>query len=179
MLSRAQKQEHVAEFREKFGRARSVYVAQYRGLDVAAVHKLRSRIRKDGEGQFEYHVVKNSLLRLAVVGSASEQAAPLFTGPTAVMLSFGDPVGLAKIVSEFATTHASFQLRGGVVEGQVVSAAEVAVLATLPSLDALRGMLVGLLLAPAAKLARLLQAPAGQLARVVEARRKQLESEGA
>lgn len=179
MLSRAQKQEHVAEFREKFGRARSVYVAQYRGLDVAAVNKLRTRIYKDGQGQFEYHVVKNSLLRLAVAGSASERAKGLFKGPTAVMLSFGDPVGLAKIVSEFARDHETFQVRGGVVEGQAITAAEVDVLAKLPSLDELRGMLAGLLLAPAAKLARLVQAPAAQIARVVEARRKQLESGGA
>lgn len=179
MLSRAQKQDQVSEFREKFGRARSVYVAQYRGLDVAAVNKLRRRLRVDGQGQFEYHVVKNSLLRLAVAGSASESVGPLLKGPTAVMLSFGDPVGLAKIVTEFARDHQVFELRGGVVEGQAVSPAELGVLATLPSLDELRGKLAGLLLAPAAKLARLLQAPAGKLARLVEARRKQLEAGGA
>jgi len=178
VLSRAQKQEQVAEFREKFGRASSVYVAQYRGLDVAAVNKLRRRIRREGQGQFEYHVVKNSLLRLAVAGSDSEQATSLFKGPTAVMLSFGDPVGLAKILTEFAREHEIFEVRGGVVEGQAVGPAEVGVLATLPSLDELRAKLVGLLLAPAAKLARLVQAPAGQLARVVEARRKQLETGG-
>jgi large subunit ribosomal protein L10 len=179
VLSRAQKEQHVAEFREKFGRARSVLVAQYRGLDVAAVSKLRGRLHKDGQGQLEYHVVKNSLLRLAVVGSRSEAAKPLFKGPTAVMLSFGDPVGLAKIVTEFAKDHEIFELRGGVVEGQAVTKADVDVLATLPSLDELRGKLVGLLLAPAGKLARLVQAPAAQLARVVEARRKALEGGGA
>jgi large subunit ribosomal protein L10 len=178
-LTRAQKSEQVETFREKFARSRSLFVAQYRGLDVAAVNRLRSRIRREGQGQFEVHVVKNTLLRLAVAGSAAESAKPLFRGPTAVMFSFGDPVGLAKIVSEFAKDHAVFELRGGVVEGQPVTKAEVDVLAKLPSLDELRGQIVGLLQAPAGKLARLVQAPAAQLARVVEARRKRLEVEGA
>jgi len=96
-----------------------------------------------------------------------------FAGPTAIAISFGDPVGLAKILSDFAKEHEVFELKGGVVDGELIDASQIAALAKLPSMDTLRGTIVGLLLAPATKLVRLIKEPGAQLARLVEARRAQ------
>ncbi len=178
MLTRAQKEEHIAELKEKFGRAKSVFVAEYRGLGVEATTKLRRKLRSEGGGDFEYRVEKNTLLRRAAEGSGVAPAAELFQGPTAIAISYGDPVRLAKLLVDYAKENEVFVLRGGVLDGKRIDKREVAHLATLPSLEQLRGKLVGLLVAPAGQLARLLAAPAGQLARVVEARRKALEEAG-
>jgi len=175
VLTRAQKEEQIAEFKEKFARANSFYLADYRGLDVPAVNELRSKIHVEGGGDYEYRVLKNSVLRRAAEGSDAADAAEHFNGPTVLALSYGDPIGLAKILKDFANVHKVFELKGGILDGKAVTPAEIGTIAMLPTLDELRGMLVGLIQAPAAKLARLMNAPAGQLARVVEARRKSLE----
>jgi len=175
VLTRTQKEEQVAELNEKFGRAKSVYVADYRGLNVSEADILRQRIRKEGAGDFEYRVAKNAVLRRA---SADLDVAGLvehFEGPTAIAISFGDPVGLAKILSDFAKDHEVFELKGGVVDGEVIDTAQIAALAKLPSMDALRGTIIGLLQASATKLVRLVVEPGTQLARLVEARRAQQE----
>ncbi len=175
MLTRTQKEEQVAELNEKFSRAKSVYVADYRGLNVAAADNLRQRIRKGGAGDFEYRVAKNSVLRRASADLDVAGLANHFEGPTAIAISFSDPVGLAKILSDFAKDHEVFELKGGVVDGEVIDTAQIAALAKLPSMDALRGMINGLLQAPATKLVRLIAEPGAQLARLVEARRAQQE----
>jgi large subunit ribosomal protein L10 len=179
VLSRAQKTNEVEELRDRFTRATSVFVAEYRGLTVANVDDLRAKMRAAGADAFEYRVAKNTLLRLAAAGSAGEKLTTHFSGPTAVAFSFGDPAKLAKLLVDYAKDKEPFKLRGAVVEGQALGMAEIATLATLPSLDELRGKLIGLLQAPAGQLARLLAAPPGQLARVVGARHKQLEEAGA
>ena len=179
MLTRAQKNTEVEELRDRFTRATSVFVAEYRGLTVANVDDLRAKMRAAGADVFEYRVAKNTLLRLAAAGSASEKLTAHFSGPTAIAFSFGDPARLAKLLVDFAKDREPFKLRGAVVEGQALDSAEIATLATLPSLDELRGKLIGLLQAPAGQLARLLAAPPGQIARVVGARHKQLEEAGA
>jgi large subunit ribosomal protein L10 len=177
VLNFAQKQEQVAELKEKLGRATSVVIADYRGLDVAAVDALRAKLR--ATGSCEYRVVKNSILRRASEGTGAASIAKHFRGPTAIALAFGDPVALAKTLVDFAKQHEVFQLRAGVLEGAPLDKAGIATLATLPGLDELRGKLVGLLAAPAQKVVMVLSAPAAQLARVVEARGKQLAEGGA
>ena len=177
MLNFAQKQEQVAELKDKLGRATSVIVADYRGLDVFAVNALRAKLR--ATGSCEYRVVKNSILRRASEGTGVASIAGHFKGPTALALAFGDPVALAKTLVDFAKQHEVFQLRAGVLEGKVLAKAEIATLATLPSLDELRGRIIGVLSAPAQKLVMVLAAPATQLARVTEARSKQLAEGGA
>jgi len=177
MLTYAQKQEQVAELHEKLGRASSVIVADYRGLDVASVSQLRAKLR--GTGSCEYRVVKNSILRRASEGTGVASIAAHMKGPTALAIAFGDPVVLARTLTDFAKQHEVFQLKAGWLEGKALDKSEIATLATLPSLDELRGRLVGLLQAPAQKLATLLQAPAAQLARLAEARGKKLTEGGA
>ena len=175
MLTRTQKEEQVAELNEKFSRAKSVYVADYRGLDVAAADDLRKRIRREGAGDFEYRVAKNAVLRRAVAGLDVAGLANHFEGPSAVAISFSDPVGLAKVLSDFAKDHEVFELKGGMVDGEIIDTEQIAALAKLPSMDALRGMIIGLLEASATKLVRLIAEPGAQLARLVEARRAQQE----
>ena len=177
MLNFAQKQEQVTELKEKLGRATSVIVADYRGLDVFAVNALRAKLR--AAGSCEYRVVKNSILRRASEGTGVASIAGHFKGPTALALAFGDPVALAKTLVDFAKQHEVFQLRAGVLEGKALDKAEIATLATLPSLDELRARLVGVLSAPAQKLVMVLSAPAAQLARVTEARSRKLAEGGA
>ena len=178
MLTRQQKEEQVRELRDKFARATSVIVADYRGVDVQSVNGLRRRLRGEEPGAFEYRVTKNTLLRRAVASTAAEALEKSFEGPTALAFGYGDPVRLAKILVDYAKENTAFELKAGFLEGRAISGGEIATLATLPSLDELRGRLVGLLLAPATKLARLAQEPGAQLARLVEARRKNLEESG-
>lgn len=169
MLTRAQKEREVDELREKLGRATCVYLADYRGIDVPSANQLRSRIRKEGAGEYEYRVTKNSVARRAVTDTSAADLADSFQGPIAVAISYGDPVGLAKILVEFAKEHEVFELRAGVLDGRAVQPAEIGTLATLPSLDELRGTIVGLLQAPATKLVRIASEPGAQLARVLSA----------
>ena len=133
----------MAELKEKFSRATCLYLVDYRGLDVESVNKLRRRVRKEGNGNYEYRVLKNAVLRRAAEGSDYARVAEQFVGPTAIALSFGDPAGLAKILDQFAGENQAFALKGGVVDGAAVTRADIAVLATLPSLDELRGKIVG------------------------------------
>lgn len=177
MLNFAQKQEQVAELKEKLGRATSVVVADYRGLDVAAVNALRAKLR--AAGRCEYRVVKNSILRRASEGTGAAAIAAHFKGPTALAMAFGDPVALAKALTDFAKQNEVFRLRAGVLEGKALDTGEIATLATLPGLDELRGRLVGLIQGPAQKLVMVLSAPAAQLARLAEARSKKLAESGA
>jgi large subunit ribosomal protein L10 len=179
LLTRAQKTEQVGELKDKFSRATSVYVADYRGLNVQAMNALRRRIRAEGRGDYEYRVAKNTILRRAADGSKVAEIAGHFDGPTVIALSYGDPVGLAKILTEFAKDNEALKLRGGLLEGRAVGMAEIGTLATLPSLTSLRGKIIGLIQAPATQLARLVSEPGAKLARLVQARRSSLESPGA
>ncbi len=178
MLTYAQKQEAVAQLKGKFEKASTIILADPCGLDVTSVNTLRSQIRTTGEGEYEYQVVKNSVLKRAAAGNAAEVLADHFTGPTAVAISYGDPVGLAKVLVKYAEAHEAFEIKAGLLDGREVDTGEIGTLATLPGLDELRGKIVGLIQAPAQKIAAVLVAPATQLARVMDARRAQLEESG-
>lgn len=179
MLTRAEKEQEVRSLSEKFSRATSVFLADYRGLDVKAVNELRVQLR-EGAGDaeaFEYHVGKNALLLRAVEGSDVSSLAEHLSGPTAYAISYGDPVTLARVLVDYAEKSNHFELKAGVVEGRAFGPDDVATVATLPTLQEARGKIVGLLVAPATKLVRLLGEPAGQLARLMKARQHSLEEE--
>jgi len=178
VLTIAQKKEAVAELRDKFARAKGIFVADYSGLDVEAVNQLRRSLRAEGDGGYEYRVNKNTLLRRAAEGSDVEPIAKYFIGPTALAISYGDPVGLARALVDYAKENQAFELRGGLLDGRAIDTNEIKTLATLPSLDQIRATLAGLIQAPARKIAMVLCAPAGQLARVVEARRAAMKESG-
>lgn len=177
MLTRTQKEAEVADLRDKLSRSTSVFVADYRGVTVQQIDGLRSQLKQEsgGNGAVEYRVAKNTLLRRAAAGTPVEALQECFSGPTAIAISFGDPVAVAKALVEYQKKHEVFELKGGFLEGRTLERPEIETLATLPSLDELRGQLVGLVQAPATKLVRLLSEPGSQLARLLEARRAVLE----
>jgi large subunit ribosomal protein L10 len=179
MLSRAEKEEQVAELRDCFGRATSVFVAGYSGLTVERVNELRSKLRSsEAGGRVDYRVRKNAVLRRAVADSPVEVLRDRFSGPTAIAISYGDPASLAKLLVDYSKANEVFELKGAFLDGRCLEDGEIATLATLPSLDQLRGQLIGLLQAPGGKLARLLKEPGSQLARLVDARRNALQEAG-
>jgi len=173
VLTRTQKEEQVADLKEKFGRASCVYVADYRGLDVESVNELRNKLHAEGGGDFEYRVTKNAVLRLAAGDTDVASIAEHFQGPTSIAISYGDPVALAKVLSDFSKDRDVFTLKAGILDGEAVTPDEIAQIATLPSIDQLRGKIIGLIQAPATKLVRLLSEPGAQLARVMSARGSQ------
>ncbi|GHF31966.1 50S ribosomal protein L10 [Kordiimonas sediminis] len=161
-MERTEKQELIASMHDVFSEAASVVVVHYDGLSVAEITDLRSRMR---EVDASFKVTKNRLTRLALKGTEYEGIADLFTGPTAVGYA-SDPVAAAKVLNDFAKGNEKLRILGGGMGSTVLDVNGVKALASLPSLDELRGKLVGLLQAPAQKIAAVTNAPAGQLARV-------------
>ena len=164
-MDRAQKQQIAAALHEDLSDTVCVVVTHQTGLSVDEVTQLRRQMRSAGA---RYRVTKNRLARRALEGTPFAGLAPLFTGPTAIAYS-RDPVAAAKAAVEYANRNNKLTVIGGGLSGQPLDAAGIKALATLPSLDELRGKIIGLIQAPATKLAGLLQAPAGQLARVLAA----------
>ena len=164
-MDRAQKQESIETLKGVFADAGAVVVTHNLGLTVAEMTDLRGRLRKEGAA---LKVVKNTLAQKALDGSIGEAGDALFTGPVAIAYA-PDPVSAAKITAEFAKGNEKFTIIGGFMGTEVLDQKAVSALATLPSLDQLRGKIIGLLQAPATKVAGVLQAPAGQLARVMGA----------
>ncbi len=178
MLTRQQKEDQVAELHDKFERATSIFVADYSGLSVTQLEALRGGLRKAEGSDCEFRITKNSVLRLACEGGPAEGLKEHFVGTTSIAISFGEPVALAKTLVDYAKENDAFEIRSGMLDGQILELEEILNLATLPSLDELRGKIVGLLQAPAGKLARLLNEPATQIARVVAARKTALDAGG-
>lgn len=164
-MDRTQKEELVKSLQQVLADTVCVVVAHQSGLNVAEATQLRRQVRSAGAG---FRVTKNRLMRRALTGTAFEPLSALFTGPTAIAFS-RDPVAAAKVVVQFANRNDKLTIIGGGLAGQPMDAAEVRELASLPSLDELRGKLVGLLQAPGTRLAVVLQAPGGQVARVLAA----------
>jgi large subunit ribosomal protein L10 len=162
---RSEKEEVIGELNQVFGSTGVVVVTHYKGLSVPEITELRGTVRKAG-GSFR--VTKNRLTRRALTGTAYEGVADLFKGPTAIAWS-ADPVSAPKAVVEYARKNDKLAIIGGGLGPTLLDAAAVKALAELPSLDALRAGLVGLLQAPAARLLSVLQAPGGQVARVLAA----------
>jgi large subunit ribosomal protein L10 len=164
-VERAEKREVVTALHDVFAKTGVVVVAHYAGLSVADMTRLRSDMRSAG-GQVK--VAKNRLVKLALEGTDAKGIADLLKGPTCLAYS-ADPVAAPKVAVKFAKGNEKFVILGGAMGAQVLDAKGVSALASLPSLDELRGKLIGLIQAPASKLARTLNAPGGQLARVFAA----------
>jgi large subunit ribosomal protein L10 len=166
-MDRAQKEQLVSEMRTRLQEAGLVVVTRQVGLTVDEVSDLRGKVR---EAQAEYKVMKNTLAQIAVKDTSLEGVSSMFNGPTAVAFS-KDPIAAAKAVVQFASKNEKLTIVGGYMDGQVLSAANVKTLASLPSLDELRAKLIGVLVAPATKIATILQEPASRVARVIAAKK--------
>ncbi len=161
-MDRSQKQQLVESLHKTLSGASLVVVTRQSGLTVKEVTDLRRQMRAAGA---TYKVTKNRLARLALKDTPYQALASLFTGPTAVSCS-KDPVAAAKVAVKYAESNEKVTILGGSLGDRKLDMATIKSLATLPSIDALRGKLIGLIQAPATKVAGVLQAPAGQLARV-------------
>ena len=161
-MDRSQKAESVASLNAVLKEAGVVVVTRNLGLTVAQSTVLRSKIRDAGAS---YKVAKNSLAKLAINDTDYAGIGDLLTGPTALATSV-DPIAAAKAVVEFAKTNDKLEILGGSMGSQMLTADGIKALATLPSLDELRAKVIGLVQAPATKLAQLATAPAAKLARV-------------
>ena len=164
-MDRAQKQKLVDSLHGTLMQTELVVVTQQVGMTVAEVTTLRRQMREAGAG---FKVTKNRLARRALEGTKFAQLAPLFKGPTAVAYST-DPVAAAKVAVNYANANEKLSIVGGAMGGQLLDSKGIKALATLPSLNELRGKLVGLLQTPATRVAQVLRAPASQLARVMGA----------
>ncbi len=164
-ISRTHKQEIVAKFGEVLNSHGIVLVARNKGLTVKAVNQLRRNVRAAGGA---YAVVKNRLAKIALTSSSYSELGKFLIGPTAVAYA-DDPVALAKALVEFAKIDSKLELCGGVMNGRPLDENAIKMLAALPSMDELRGKIVGVINAPASKIVGVLQAPGAQLARVLNA----------
>jgi large subunit ribosomal protein L10 len=171
-VNREQKQELITSLNALLSQQSFLAVTQNKGLTVAEAQSLRKQMREAGAG---FKVAKNRLARLALAGTKFEGLGSLLKGPTGIAFS-KDPVAAAKVCAKFAKENGKLVIIGGSLDGQTMDAAGVKTLAALPSLNELRAMIIGLIQAPATKVAGVLQAPAGQLARVLSARAKQSEA---
>jgi large subunit ribosomal protein L10 len=140
-----EKQEAVAVIAAKIASSSSTVVADYRGLNVAQVTELRKQLREAG---IEFQVLKNSLVRRATEGTDYVELNNILTGPTAIAFGNEDAVAPAKILNDFAKKNDALKLKGGIVEGKVVSQEEIKALAELPSREGLLSMLLSVLQAP-------------------------------
>ena len=171
-VERAEKREFVTELNEVFKASGSVVVAHYAGVTVAQMNDFRSKMRTAGG---TVKVAKNRLAKIALQGKEAEGMSDLFKGQTLIAYS-NDPITAPKIVMEFAKTNDKIVVLGGAMGSTTLNAEAVKSLATLPSLDELRAKLLGLLVAPATRIATVTAAPASQLARVFAAYAKKDEA---
>ncbi|MDR0818959.1 MAG: 50S ribosomal protein L10 [Oscillospiraceae bacterium] len=171
----AQKQAIVAELADKLKRASGGVFVDYTGTNVAKDTEMRRAMRKAG---VEYAVIKNTLTRFATQGIGLESLDPILNGPTALALSFSDPVAAAKIINEYAAKRdATIKIKAGIVEGKVITPAQVTALAELPSKEQLVAQLAGTLIAPVRGLATVLNANISGLARALQAVADQKQGE--
>ena len=161
-MDRAQKAEAVAQLKQTFNETAVVVITRNLGMTVAQSTALRNKMRDAGAS---YKVAKNTLALIAVEGTAYAPIGDLLTGPTAIATS-ADPVAAAKVVVDFAKTNDKLEIVGGAMGDTVLDVNGVKALVELPSLDQLRATIVGLIQAPATKIARTINEPGAQLARV-------------
>jgi len=149
-------------------------LTEYRGLKVKELGELRASLRGSST---DYRVLKNTLTSIAVRDKGYEELLPLLEGPTAVAFVHGDPVQAAKDLAEFARTHPALVVKGGVLEGRVLSTAEIRQLATLESREVLLARIAGMLQAPLQQAVNLLAAPLRQVATMSAALRDKRQAE--
>jgi large subunit ribosomal protein L10 len=176
-MHKADKERVVEELTERLQSSEALLVADYRGLTNSELAGLRVKLTSHGA---KLSVVKNTLTRRAAEAAGTEQLLALLEGPTAIafVTADGDPVGVAKALSDTARDTKILTLRGGVLSGNAITADEIERLAKLPPVDVLQAQLVGVIVAPLTQLAALLNAPLQNLVGLIDARIRQLEEGG-
>jgi large subunit ribosomal protein L10 len=175
-VRRTEKDTSISELRGLLGQAQAVVLTDFRGMTVAEMTELRGLLRKQA---VQYRVVKNTLARIAVQDGALKELSRYLEGPTAVAVSRKDPVAPSKILSAWARGRDKFQIKAGVVEGRIVSAADVIALGNLPPREVLLGRMAGVLQAPIQGLVTVLSASLRGLAVALNQVREQREKKEA
>jgi large subunit ribosomal protein L10 len=165
-VSKKRKVELVEAYQNWLESSQAVILTEYVGLSMDEMDALRQKVREAGG---EFHVVKNTLGKLAFEKAGYAISPGFFEGSTAAGFAFRDPPGVAKVISGFSKTAEVLKIKGGYLEAKPMSAEQIIALADLPPLPIVRAQLLGTLLAPASQLARLLAEPARQLASVIRA----------
>jgi large subunit ribosomal protein L10 len=165
-MRKEQKTALVAEIAEGLGRASIAMVSEYRGITAGEATEVRRKLRAV---RGELRVAKNTLIRRAIKDTAFSQLDDQLGGPVGLILSFADPVELAKTVTGMRELGEKFKVRGGVLDGKPLTGEEIQALAALPPREVILAQLLGLLMAPATQVVRLLNEPGSALARVVDA----------
>ena len=172
-MKRLEKEKAVEALHDKFSRARTVLLTDYRGLNMVAMTELRSQLR---EASVEYRVVKNTLVSRAADGTDVTLLKDHFVGPCALALSYEDPVAPAKVLMKFSEDNAALEVKAGVVEGKLVDSSAIKRLSNLPSHEILLAQLLMLMNAPIAKLVTVLAGVLTKFMGVLEAIKQQKES---
>ena len=170
-MKRSSKNDFVLKLKDELKESSSLIVTQYSGLSVQQTDELRKEMRSSGA---KFKVTKNRLTKIALAETQYESILGLFNGPTAIAYS-SDPIAPAKVAVNFDKKFEKFKIIGGGFDGEKIDLEKINFLATLPSLDELRGKLVGLISAPAQKIASIVKEPAGQIARLISAQSENLD----
>jgi len=165
-VNRDEKTALIADINARLKSTSLAVVAEYRGLTVAQLNRLRRELKQVGGS---YRVTKNTLTRRALKDTAFEKLEELLTGPTGLVTAEGDPVAVAKVLVKFAEQNDKLKITGGVLDGEALPASGVSALAKLPSKEILIAQLLGLLQAPASQLLRTIQEPGASLVRLLGA----------
>lgn len=165
-ISKQHKQELVTQYVEWMNNSQAFYLTQYTGLTVKAVDELRKKVRAAGG---EFHIVKNTLSKVALENAGLPQGENFFEGSTAIAFAFEDPPAIAKAISEFASSTEFVKIKGGYLGNNIISTDEIKSLADLPPIPVLRAQLLGTIMEPANRLVRTLSEPARQVAAVLKA----------
>jgi large subunit ribosomal protein L10 len=176
-MKKEDKEHVVAELTDRLQKADTLLVADYRGLTMPQIDTLRSRLLESGA---RFHVVKNTLTRRAAEAAGADALLALLEGPSAIAFveSDGDMVAAAKAFADAARETRILEIRGGVMSGRTMTAAEVESLATLPPVEVLRGQVLGAILGPLNAIAGLVNAPLQNLYGLIDARIEQLQEQG-
>lgn len=161
----------IEELSQALDRAKLAVLTDYRGLKVTDLQGLRSSLRTSGA---EFHVAKNTLTRIAAERVGITGLRPLLDGPLALVLAYDDPVGASKTISDFARTSRILTIKGGVLDRQVISPADVEALATTPPREVLLAKVLGLMVSPMARTVGVLSGPSRSIAYLMQARVDQL-----
>ena len=170
MTVKTEKKEAVKIIKDKFSKAKGVIVTDYRGLSVKAISDLRGKLREAG---IEYKVYKNTLAKIAVEGESFESVADFMQGPTAYAFDFENEVEAAKVLSDFAKEQDNLEIKGGIIEGQIVDVKAVKQYAALPSKDELIAKALGTISAPVRQMVTVVAAPVQGFINVLKAKAEQ------
>jgi len=166
MMNKESKENYIETMKKNFSSNEAIMIAQYQGLNVNELDELRKELREKG---IFFKITKNRITKIAIKDTPVKDLEKFYTGPTATAMS-SDAITTAKILTKFAKSHTKLKIVAGFMDGKVLDDKEVAIIATLPSLEEARAKIVGILATPAQKLVSILLAPGSKIANLARAK---------